>query len=1326
MNLHHSFVPWGFLANIGSSTHCPATSSPNAAPMKEKKSFAQALKNSCDISLSQLPQPCIKGDAIAIKIPKDEYQAGLARCQSHLHGRVILSKGDSPIKFLDLKTKLTSMWSMIGKWDMISLGRGFYDFSFSSIEDMRSVCAVGSWSLKPGVLRLSLWTPDFNPNLQKLSHSQCWVRILGLPQEYWSAKILFSIAGGLGTPISLDDATSNRSFGHFARVLVDIDLKSHLHNQILVEREDFAFFVYIEFENLPDFCLRCNSIGHLASTCRKNNMEGEGVNPKPVGKKVNNQGKPKDKPIADLVINLEIDHMEDHNLANLERVTDQAPGDIELGLLAQEHIPVDEEVEDVNHKDQEMVLNLQNNEFEVLEDLANSTAAKESRLVGRLSADDSENEAELVETNTYTKVLTKGFGNLGTKLLLKEICSTHKPDVVFISEPMIQVNKIKPLFWSNLSMKFFIANDKAPLPSIWGICKKEVHQIFLNFPGPWCCIGDFNAVLGSNECRGAHLPKKTSSNEFKAFSDSANLTHIVTRGAEFTWSNRRRGSAHTEKRLDRALCNDDWLSEWSSITCCTLPRSNSDHHPLLLCASGTIKVRQPNFKFQKMWLLHHGLRDIIKSNWDTRVVGCPMFVLASKLKNLKVVLKHWNKEVFGNLRVKDALSKVDEIQQCLNLSGEDHDLREQENLAQQELLYALKIEEEFWKEKARINWHSKGDRNTSYFHRLAKIRHSTKAMSMLRKGDTILLDQNEIANHVVSYFTELYASENNVHHNDLINSVVPRVVSADQNCMLTKIPMPEEIKSAVFGMNRDGAPSPDGFGGSFFQDFWDIVGPDFPGADRIEDFRPIALANFHFKVITKVLADRLAIVAPLIVSTQQRGFIKGRHIQDCICIASEAINLLDHKSFGGNLAIKLDIRKAFDTIDWGFISNTLKAFGFDSKFIAWINTILGSAKLSIAVNGQNHGFFSCKRGVRQGDPLSPLLFCLAEDVLSRGLARLHAEGKIHSISGLGNISTPSHVLYADDILIFCKGIKRNILALKKLIDTYAQASGQHINPSKCKFFSTQATPSKIASISSWLGFTRGSLPFSYLGVSIFKGKPKTIHLQPIADRIVLKLAKWKGSTLSIIGRVELVKSIIHSMLVFSFHVYLWPSSLLKLIDKSMRNFIWSGDISTRKLVTVAWHKICTPTIEGGLGLRSISDLNQASLLKLAWGMRSSSQDWALFYRSRFYRASRKHASYVKSSIWPGIKSVWSMINDNTRWVVGSGANINYWLDNWLGNPLATTMNIPLQHYSSLNARVEDFFQDNHWLIPSWMSSMHPASLQSIIKIRVTNQEDKLV
>jgi len=217
-------------------------------------------------------------------------------------------------------------------------------------------------------------------------------------------------------------------------------------------------------------------------------------------------------------------------------------------------------------------------------------------------------------------------------------------------------------------------------------------------------------------------------------------------------------------------------------------------------------------------------------------------------------------------------------------------------------------------------------------------------------------------------------------------------------------------------LNKDGAPGPDGFGALFFQTFWDLVKNDVSKAviqffqtewillnfnsnnivlipktnhaGTVSDYRPIAIANFKFKLISKILADRLSVFLPAITSIQQRGFIKGMSIKDCICLTSEAINVLNKKAYGGNLALKIDIAKAFDTLDWCFLLRVLKCLGFCDKFCNWINSILNSARLSVSINGKLHGFFSCSRGVRKGDPLSPLLFCLAEEVISRSLTKL--------------------------------------------------------------------------------------------------------------------------------------------------------------------------------------------------------------------------------------------------------------------------------------------------------------------------------------------------
>ena len=269
----------------------------------------------------------------------------------------------------------------------------------------------------------------------------------------------------------------------------------------------------------------------------------------------------------------------------------------------------------------------------------------------------------------------------------------------------------------------------------------------------------------------------------------------------------------------------------------------------------------------------------------------------------------------------------------------------------------------------------------------------------------------------------------------------------------------------VFGMCPDSAPGPDGFGGCFYQSCWHIIGVDvisavrtfffhghFPlgmnasfvtripkvrEALRIEDFRPIVLGNFLYKIIAKIVVDRLGQILSGLISFHQFGFIPGRRIHDCIALASEGVNSLGNHFREGNLVLKVDIRKAFYTLDWNFLLAVLSSWGFSDTFVGWINHILHSARLSILVNGSPEGYFGCSQGVRQGDPLSPLLFCVAEEVLSRRLSRAAATGEISPLFIGRDIVFPSHLLYADDVIIFCRASNANCRAILRILEHYA-------------------------------------------------------------------------------------------------------------------------------------------------------------------------------------------------------------------------------------------------------------------------------------------------
>lgn len=173
-----SICPWPCLASMETVVPTAAKSSDSG------KSFAQALSCSGDLQLTKLPPKIVMGTSVRVKISQAEYEFGVAACKCNLHGRVALHKGDPPLTTLSLKQKLSGLWPDMHNWNLTPLGKGFFDFNFSSIEDMHRVWALRVVNMKPGFLRFYCWTKDFKPQAQMQTHAQIWVRLMHLPQEY--------------------------------------------------------------------------------------------------------------------------------------------------------------------------------------------------------------------------------------------------------------------------------------------------------------------------------------------------------------------------------------------------------------------------------------------------------------------------------------------------------------------------------------------------------------------------------------------------------------------------------------------------------------------------------------------------------------------------------------------------------------------------------------------------------------------------------------------------------------------------------------------------------------------------------------------------------------------------------------------------------------------------------------------------------------------------------------------------------------------------------------------------------------------------------------
>lgn len=352
-----------------------------------------------------------------------------------------------------------------------------------------------------------------------------------------------------------------------------------------------------------------------------------------------------------------------------------------------------------------------------------------------------------------------------------------------------------------------------------------------------------------------------------------------------------------------------------------------------------------------------------------------------------------------------------------------------------------------------------------------------------------------------------------------------------ENERFTCLPSLEEVKDIVMKMNPFKSPDPDGFSAGFFQKSWHIIYKDLYSAIKNffqnaylppeisqtniilipninnptspADFRPISLTNVTYKIIAKIITKRITPSLDKCVDRAQHAFMPGRLIFDAIGAVHEAQNKLKNmtgKAYG--MGIKIDLSKAYDTIDHNFILNILKARGFNSKFINIIKACITNVNFNVIINGTKTEGFMGERGLRQGCPLSPYLFVLSLDVLSSMIAKpIHT--KVYSpIRFRGNKSYLSHVLYADDYFLFGEASLNQWIICNVILKNIYDWTGLKMNPNKSAILFSNDVPIRIRDnileISHMNQIESNSL---YLGVPLVKGKGKASDFQFIIDKI---------------------------------------------------------------------------------------------------------------------------------------------------------------------------------------------------------------------------------
>ncbi|WVZ85202.1 hypothetical protein U9M48_032152 [Paspalum notatum var. saurae] len=421
-----------------------------------------------------------------------------------------------------------------------------------------------------------------------------------------------------------------------------------------------------------------------------------------------------------------------------------------------------------------------------------------------------------------------------------------------------------------------------------------------------------------------------------------------------------------------------------------------------------------------------------------------------------------------------------------------------------------------------------------------------------------------------------------------------------------------EVWEAIKDLPTDRALRPDGFTGAFYKVAWPIIKADvmdalrafylgncrgfeglnngliillskMAGAEQPADFRAIAMVHNFGKLVSKLLARRLAPLLPRLVSCNQTAFVRGRTLHDSYKFVQSIAREYRRRKMG-RILFKIDISKAFDTLSWAFLLEVLEACGFSVHWRNWVSILLSLAASCILLNGQPGRSIRHRRGVRQGDSLSPMLFILAVDALNRLFDEAVRRGVL---SGPGIPRVNYHCsLYADDIVLFFKASTVEAMAIKRILQAFGEASGLVANLAKCSITPICVDENTTAAIAQVLECRVANFPIRYLGLPLSSGPLPRAEVHKVVEAVQRKLPPCHGPLMARSGRLVLIKSVLMAMPIFAMMGNRLPAWAKEEIDAMCRRFLWAvDDQSVKGKCLVSWPVIARPKPLGGLGSR---------------------------------------------------------------------------------------------------------------------------------------------
>ncbi|GKA11704.1 putative reverse transcriptase domain, reverse transcriptase zinc-binding domain protein [Tanacetum coccineum] len=459
-----------------------------------------------------------------------------------------------------------------------------------------------------------------------------------------------------------------------------------------------------------------------------------------------------------------------------------------------------------------------------------------------------------------------------------------------------------------------------------------------------------------------------------------------------------------------------------------------------------------------------------------------------------------------------------------------------------------------------------------------------------------------------------------------------------------------EIKAALFYIDNNQASGPDGYSSQFFKDAWNVIGKEFCKAVR--DF------FISGKLLKEGCLDSL-------VDLNQSAFIPSRQISDNVLLSQELLRGYHRKRGYARCAFKVDIQKAYDSVEWSFLRDCLNRFGFHSTMIKWIVECITSTSFSINVNGDLRGFINGKRGLRQGDPLSPYLFTRAMESVS---------------------------------------------VLKNSLDEFGSVSGLFPSfPRSTMFFGNvrETCKTKILKV---MSFIEGKLPVRYLGVPLLSKRLYVNDCSVLVDKVKKKILNWKNKSLSFAGRLQLILLVVGSMQVYWSFMFILPITISNEVERLMRDFLWNYGDFKRGKARIKWADVCKPKVEGCLGIKSLESWNISLISKHIWNIINKKDSlwvrWVHVYKLKgrnFWDIPEKEGS---SWSWKKILRYRGVLRSHIVHRIGNGLDTSLWFNNWHAIcPLSEFILKRKMYYSglSLECKLANVIENGVWKWPRGLS-----------------------